>query len=254
MYEKEFEFLERTLKSAYQKYAKNGILVSEKAKFDIVTNIDCAIERYFENELKENFPEDRILGEEYSSDLELLDRTWILDPIDGTFNFSTGSWLFGLQAAFWDKGELQLCALFMPKLDEFYWAKKGCGAFCNGQKISVSKRKPENAIVSFGDLPHARPQDAKDELKMIQNAQNSVAKIRMYGAASVDFTYLASGKIEGVVLFTKNKWDLVPGLLLSKEAGALCFGVDGGEYSFESRGIAVCNSEEVYNLIKITEN
>ncbi len=254
MYEKELEFLEKTLKNAYQKYAKDKISVSEKAKFDIVTNIDCAIERYFNNELERIFPEDRMLGEEYSSRLELKDRTWILDPIDGTFNFSIGSHLFGLQAALWDRGELQVSALFMPKLGEFYCAKKGGGAYCNGVKISVSKREAGNAIISFGDLPHTRPQDTEDELKMIRNAQNTVAKIRMYGAASVDFTYLASGKTEGVVLYTKNKWDLAPGLLLCKEAGAFCFGVEGGTYNFDCRGIIACNSKEIFNLIKITEN
>ncbi len=254
MYEKELEFLETTLKTAYQNFAKDKVLVSEKAKFDIVTNIDCAIERYFQGELDKNFPGDRILGEEFSSQMDLMDRTWILDPIDGTFNFSIGSDHFGLQAALWDRGELKISAIYIPKFQEFYSAKKGCGAYCNETKIFVSKREAENAIVSFGDLPHARPNDTDDELKMIRNAQNSVAKIRMYGSASVDFAYLASGKTEGVVLFTKNKWDLAPGLLLCKEAGAFCFGVEGGEYNFNCRGIFACNSEEIFHLIKFTEN
>lgn len=253
MYEKELEFLEITLKSAYQTFAKDKISVSEKAKFDIVTNIDCAIECFFKNELDKTFPGDRVLGEEYSSKLELSDRTWILDPIDGTFNFSIGSHLFGLQAALWDQGDLQISALYMPELNEFYCAKNGGGAYCNGEKISVSARSPESAIISFGDLPHTRPQDTEDEIKMMRNAQNTVAKLRMYGAASVDFAYLASGKTEGVVLYTKNKWDLAPGLLLCKEAGAYCFGVEGGTYNFDRRGIVACNSQEIFNLIKITE-
>lgn len=253
MYEKELEFLERTLKSAYERYAEDHIFVSEKAKFDIVTNIDRSIECYFKNELEKSFPEDRILGEEYSSDLDLSDRTWILDPIDGTFNFSVCSQLFGLQAALWDNGDLQISSLYLPMLNEFYVAKKNGGAYCNGQRLCVSKRAAENAIVSFGDLPHARPKDAEDELKMIQKTHSSVAKIRMFGAACVDFAYLASGKTEAVVLYTKNKWDLAPGLLLSREAGALCFNVEGGEYDFDCRGIVACNSEEIFNLIKITE-
>lgn len=249
MYEKELEFLEQTLKSAYARFAADTVCVSEKAKFDVVTNVDKGIEKFFQSTLNQTFPGDRILGEEYTSGLELQDRTWILDPIDGTFNFSVGSQLFGLQAAFWDKGALQISALYLPKFCEYYEAKKDSGAFCNKKRICVSQRHGENAIVSFGDLPHTRPDDTEDELKMIQNAQRSVAKLRMYGAACVDFAYLASGKTEGVVLFTKNKWDLAPGLLLSQEAGALCFAVEGGPYHFNSRGIIACSSKEIFNLI-----
>ena len=93
MYKRELAFLENTLKTAYTRFAENDLAISEKAEFDIVTNIDLAIERYFREELLKMFPEDRVLGEEYSSEISLQDRTWILDPIDGTFNFSVGSQL-----------------------------------------------------------------------------------------------------------------------------------------------------------------
>lgn len=249
MYEAEQIFLEKILKDAYSCFAKDKIQVSEKAEFDVVTNVDKDIESFFRNGLSEAFPCDRILGEEYSSELGLQDRTWILDPIDGTFNFSVGSSLFGLQAAFWDKGELQLSAIYLPAFSEYYAAKKGEGAYCNNKRIQCSQRAVKNSMVSFGDLPHTRPKDTEDELRMIRRIQNHVSKIRMFGAASIDFAYLASGKIEGVVLFTKNKWDLAPGILLALESGAKCFAVEGGEYHFESRGIVSCNREEIFNLM-----
>ena len=178
MYKRELAFLENTLKTAYARFAVNDLAISEKAEFDIVTNIDLAIERYFREELLKMFPEDRVLGEEYSSEISLQDRTWILDPIDGTFNFSVGSQLFGLQAALWDHGDLAVSAIYLPKLGEYYHAEKGCGAFLNGERIHVSKREAKTAILSFGDLPHKRQKDTEDELVMIRKAQNSIAKIR----------------------------------------------------------------------------
>ena len=85
---------------------------------------------------------------------------------------------------------------------------------------------------------------------MMQKAYGSIARLRMYGAACIDFANLASGKTEGVVLFTRNKWDLCPGILLAKEAGAVLLNPDGGLYRFEDRGIVACNSTAVYDALK----
>ncbi len=249
---KELDFLKRMVKEAYENCCDGNVVVSAKAAFDVVTNVDHAIERYFAKELEKEFPGDHLLGEEFSSDLGLSDRTWILDPIDGTYNFSIGACHFGVQAAFFDKGQLQASAIYFPVLNELYTAERGKGAFCNGKKISVSSREPKDAIISFGDPSHLREGEADIEWKMMQSAFGSIARYRMYGASCVDFSYLASGKTEGTVLITRNKWDLAPGLLLAKEAGAKLFALDGGEYDFSARGVIACNKKEIFDIL--TEN
>ncbi len=251
MYEKELEFLKETLVSASLAFCHMDFSVSDKGRFDVVTDADRNIERYFANKLRETFPGDTLHGEEFTSDAPLQDRTWILDPIDGTYNFSTDSHLFAHQAALWDHGALQICAIYFPVLGEMYEAVRGCGSFCNGSPIRISDRVTENAIVSFGDFPHGRPQDARDEMKLMECAYSRVARMRMFGAASADFAFLASGKTEGVVLFTKNKWDIAPGWLLCQEAGAFTFGVEHEPYSFSSRGIFACNRKELYEELMI---
>lgn len=250
---KELDFLKKVLKEAYHKFSDTKMIVSEKARFDVVTNVDHAIERYFYEELQREFPGDRLLGEEFSSDLALSDRTWILDPIDGTYNFSIGACHFGVQAAFWDQGELKASAIYLPILNELYTAEKGKGAFCNGEQIFVSNRTAAASIISFGDPSHLREGDAKMQADMMHRAFGSIARYRMYGAACVDFAYLASGKIEGTVLVTRNKWDLAPGLLLAKEAGAHLYSVEGGEYDFSACGVIACNKKEIYDVLLKTE-
>ena len=241
----ELNFLKEILPRAYARFSQDEVLVSEKAKFDVVTNVDKDIERFFFEELKKAFPRDVLLGEEFSAEQEAVGRTWILDPIDGTYNFSIGSRLFGVQAAFMNEGEILASVIYLPKFGELYEATKNGGAFCNGKKLSVSCRSLDEAIVSFGDLPHARPDDAAEQGNMMQKAYSSIARLRMYGAACIDFANLASGKTEGVVLFTRNNWDLCPGLLLAKEAGAFLFGEKGEQYTFESRMIFACNRKEL---------
>ncbi len=248
---KELDFLKNTLERAYALFCENDVIVSEKAAFDVVTNVDKGIEAFFAEELKKEFPEDVLLGEEFTSDCALEGRTWILDPIDGTFNFSIGSRLFGLQGAFWENGQIMASVILLPNFGETYVAERGKGAFCNGKKLSVSKRSVEQSIVSFGDLPHPRPDDAHAQGRMMQKAYTNIARLRMYGAACIDFANLASGKTEGMVLFTQNKWDLAPGMLLAEEAGALLLDVYGNDYSFSARGILAVQSVSIADAIKL---
>ncbi len=247
---KELEFLKRILPLAYSRCCGNGVEVSAKAEFDVVTNVDKAIELFFAEELKKEFPDDALLGEEFSSQQEARGRTWILDPIDGTYNFSIGSPLYGVQAAFMENGEVVASVIYLPKFGELYEATKGGGAFCNGVRLSVSDREVSRSIVSFGDWSHPLPANAWEISRMMQNAYTSIARLRMYGAACVDFTNLASGKTEGVVLLTQNKWDLCPGMLLAQEAGALLLSPDGEPYTFEARGIVACSRREIFDALK----
>ena len=78
---------------------------------------------------------------------------------------------------------------------------------------------------------------------------DSIARIRMFGAASIDFAYLASGKTNGVVIYTRNKWDISPGILLCREAGAVLKG-EHGAYSEESRVIVAVADNALYECIK----
>ncbi len=243
---KELDFLKDVLVRAYNRFCESEVQVSDKAAFDVVTNVDKGIELFFAAELEKQFPEDLLLGEEFTSHQEAVGRTWILDPIDGTYNFSIGSRLFGLQAALMVDGKVTHSVIYLPKFGEIYEASAGEGAFCNGVRLSVSDREVEKSIVSFGDLPHARPHDAMEQGRMMQKAYSAIARLRMYGAACIDFANLASGKTEGTVLFTRNKWDLAPGVLLAKEAGAELLDPDGNPYTFEARGIFACNRKELF--------
>ena len=242
-------FLKNVLYSAYQNFKDEIYTVSDKGAFDLVTTVDQKIERFVWEQIQKHRPEDHLHGEEFSPTEPLCGRTWILDPIDGTFNFASKSQHFGLQGALWDNGTLKLSVIYLPLIGELYEAERGEGAFCNTKRIRVSDRKPKDAIVSFGDFPHARPIDAKHQKDMMERAFSSIARYRMFGAASVDFAMLASGKTEGVVLFTKNKWDIAPGLLLASEAGALICDEHGDPYSFSSNAIVAVNTKEMKEVL-----
>ena len=75
-----------------------------------------------------------------------------------------------------------------------------------------------------------------------------MTKLRHFGAASVDFAWFASGRTDGFMMYTRNLWDLVPGWLISEEAGGIALSVNGGKYNLCEEGIVVCASESIASL------
>lgn len=250
IYQKELEMISAAVKEAYHTYGgfkKDS--VSDKAKFDLVTEADYNIEKYLIDCIKKSFPEDRILSEETGFDTKIQGRTWTVDPIDGTVNMARGIRMFGVQCAMFEDSKPVVSVIWLPVLNELYTAAKGRGAFLNGEKITVCPTENQRAIVSFGDFPHRRLDDFTDEHRLLFTLSAKIARIRMFGSAAVDFACLACGKTNATVLFTKNQWDLAPGTLLCLEAGGVIGGLEG-EYTLASRAVIAAADEKMLELIR----
>lgn len=242
-------FIIDTMKDAYRKFGmldKNSLV--DKAAYDLVTSTDFNIEEYVISKIKENYPQDRILSEETNSSTVVEQCTWTIDPIDGTYNMANGIKLYGIQCAMYLDGKLNLAAMYLPHFDETYYAKCGHGAYLNNEKLCAKASPLDHCIVSLGDFPHSRPQDMNRELKLVESLAPQIARIRMFGAACMDFAFVAAGKTSGTVIFTKNKWDIAPGILLCQEAGALVRG-NNGAYNDQSDVVIAASSEELYQAI-----
>ena len=251
-YKNELNFIKKAMLDGYNKYCDIKITLIDKADYDIVTELDYNIEKYISAEILKVFPEDRILGEEHSAGVDAVGRTWTIDPIDGTNNMANGIPLFGVQCSLFDDGKPVVGAIYLPFANEFYSASIGEGAYLNDKQIYVAKPDLKHAVVSFGDYPHTRPNESAIQLKIMAHLSDKVARIRMFGAASIDYAYVAAGRTHGVILYTKNKWDIAPGILLCLEAGAKAYSLDtkDGEYNFDSPSVIVTSTEELYQCIK----
>ena len=247
-YLKEFTIISSTIKNAYEKIFTEDAPIKDKGKFDVVTSNDYKIEEYIIGAIQKEFPMDKVLGEETSSSTDVTGRTWTIDPIDGTYNMSRNSPLFGIQCALYINEDIVFSIIYLPKFDELFYAEKGGGAYLNGRKISVAQNNLEHAVISFGDFPHTRPDDFNDEHNLMKKLSSKVAKIRMLGSACFDFAYLASGRTDGTIIFTRNKWDIAPGILIASEAGAIVRSLSG-DYSFDSRAVVATSTMKLYNCI-----
>lgn len=251
MYEEEKEFILKRLKFILKKYKNfKPKKTEQKAAFDLVSNIDKEIEAYLIKEINKKFKGDKILSEEINFNQTLSDsRCWIIDPIDGTCNMIHGIPIFAIQVSFCVNFKCVFSIIEIPSLNEEYIAIKEKGAYLNGKKLKVNKDiELQNTIVSFTSFAHNKFGYLKH--KVIGDLFMKIGKIRMFGASSVDFAFLASSRIDGLIMWNTNPWDIIPGLLICKEAGAILTDIDGFEHNLETlKGVCIANNKTLHNLL-----
>ena len=252
MYTKELNFITEKIKEAYGLYAVSGPQdVRSKSAFDLVTEVDVNIEKFLTDAILAAFPGDKIHAEEMSSTQEITGRTWVIDPIDGTNNFAHDIPTFGIQCCLFDGGEPRMAVIWLPCQDELYTAIEGQGCYLNGKKVTVDKTvTADTAVISIGDFTHKSDRLAALQYKAVGYLYPRVAKLRMYGAASVDYAWFVSGRLAATIFTTRNLWDIAPGILLSREAGAILMGLDGKPYDYSKEGIMLAANEEIAKLMQ----
>ena len=252
MYTKELNFITEKIKEAYGMFAASGPQdVRSKAAFDLVTEVDVNIERYLTEAILSAFPGDKIHAEELSSSQAITGRTWVIDPIDGTWNFANSIPIYGIQCCLFADGEAKMAVIWLPCQDEMYTAIAGQGCFLNGERVFVNKNvTADKALISIGDYTHKSDRLAALQYHAVGYLYPRVGRLRMYGAASVDFAFLLAGRLAATVFTTRNLWDIAPGILMSREAGAIVMGLDGLPYDFSKEGVMIAVNEEIAQLMR----
>ena len=209
--------------------------VKYKSKKDVVTRADIASEKLIVEGLRKAFPEHSIRTEE-AGVIEGVDPRyrWIIDPVDGTVNFSRGIPFWGISIALHFEGKPLVAVVNLPRLGELYTAIKGEGAFMNGKPIHVSDESdPVHAIVSNGDF------NVGDVAKI--NAQNSknfareaetFERVKCLGSAVIEGCFTACGRIDCFVMTMSYPWDIAAIALLVEEAGGKSTHIDGTPMQF----------------------
>lgn len=224
--------------------------VHGKGPQDLVTDLDFKMERTIKAALLEAYPGDAFIGEEENHD-ELGDsRTWVCDPIDGTVNFTQGIPYYGIQLALLVDRKPVFSLIHLPVLGETFVAVKGQGAFLNGVRIQADPSMTlSRALVTFGDFSKSNPSSRGFQLKAIGALLSTALRVRIQGASSVDFAFVAAGRNNCHILFTKNIWELAPGLLLTEEAGCVTGELDGEAHGFQGRGLVIAANQALLDEV-----
>ncbi len=203
-----------------------------KADESPVTIADRMTEAFIRGELTRHFPAHGIFGEEYGVSGSLQGETWIIDPIDGTRSFITGSPLFGMLLGYLVEGKPQLGLVRMPALNETYVGIPGKGAFRNGQPIRCrATTKPDEAMVYINEAERIHAANPGLFTRLCR-----VGHTRRMSYDCYPHAMLAAGLIDSVVDFGLEPYDFLPLVGLVQAAGGTITDWDGKALSLESDG------------------
>ncbi|MCG8533071.1 MAG: inositol monophosphatase [Desulfovibrionales bacterium] len=193
--------------------------VRYKGRIDLVTETDVAVEADLKQRLAAILPEATFLAEESAADAPLEELTWVIDPVDGTTNFTHQVPFIATSVGLWHKGRIVLGIINSPIMNECFYAAAGHGAWCNGKQIFVTKNDNiEMSLIATG-FPYTIREDADEITDRLRRVLKASQGVRRLGAAALDLAYLAAGRFDAFYEKGLKPWDVAAGWLLVTEAG-----------------------------------
>ncbi|HEX8096804.1 MAG TPA: inositol monophosphatase family protein [Pyrinomonadaceae bacterium] len=218
--------------------------VTHKGDINPVTEADLASERLIIERINSYYPRHRVLAEE--SD-EAGSGTggggewkWIVDPLDGTVNYSHGYPCYCVSVALEREGRIELGVIYDPSRDETFAAERGQGATLNGRRIRVSEVEDLNRAMICTGFPYdvrERNDFARHFTNFIMHAQ----AVRRDGSAALDLAYVACGRFDGFWEEGLRPWDVAAGVILIEEAGGRVSRYDGSPFDVYTPPIVASN-------------
>ena len=253
-----------SIKIARDFYEIEKLQISKKGVADFVTNLDLTVEKFLVSKLQRSRPEYSFISEESgfirkkASDQQMNDTEyrWIIDPIDGTFNFMHGISFFCISIALIkivkDVSSLMLGIICNPISNEIFWAGKKSGAFLIDtlgiqRKIKVSNSINYEKILCTTCDNRNIDLKAKKYLDFIKLKRS---KTRVFGASALEMAYLADGRINLIIQGKLNIWDYSAGALIIREAGGIIKDFNENNLALNIKHSIVAGNYELLNRIE----
>lgn len=226
--------------------------VNLKDKYEVVTRADFEAEEAILEVIRQKYPQHDILTEEAGRLDRQAEYLWIIDPLDGTTNYTIGNPLFSISIGLAHHQKLTIGVIYAPFLHELWVAEKGQGAWLNKRKIKVSSvRKIKDAFLLF--CHGNKKQDIKRTIKLFDRLKLPARHLRQLGSAAIELASVATGRAESIAIPGINTWDAAAGVLLVREAGGKVTDFQGKEWDLDSPDMLATNGkihEELLKLIK----
>jgi myo-inositol-1(or 4)-monophosphatase len=228
-------------------FGKSDLEVSSKSsRVDLVTEADRCAEKTILRAVRHRYPHHGVLSEESEAVVSDSEWRWVIDPLDGTTNFSQGFPLFCISIALQHRGRSVVGVVYVPTLDQMFDATLGKGAFSDGKKILVSSKNTLSLCVLATGFPYDRAEHSENNAANFARMVPLVRGLRRTGSAAYDLAMVASGVFDGFWELNLSLWDVAAGTLLVEEAGGKI------EYLNEKRGVSlIAGNEIICNAIRI---
>lgn len=208
-----------------QKFRSRHLEMETKSSMhDVVTEVDKACESLLIEKISQTYPTHSILGEESGLHHQgASDWEWVVDPLDGTNNYSQGLPIFCVSIGVRYKGVTQVGVVYAPKVDELFTAVRGEGAQWNGRQIHVSRKHELDQCVLATGFPYDKGtvSSADNNLDNVNRLLPQLRGLRRMGSAAYDLCCVATGWLDGYWELNLKPWDACAGALIVEEAGGV---------------------------------
>ena len=211
----------------------------QKKGNDFATEVDLAIERQVVAALEDTtgIP---VHGEEFGGAALDAPLVWVLDPIDGTFNYAAGSPMAAILLGLLRDGEPVAGLTWLPFVDQRYTAVTGGPLLINGvEHPTLTATSLADSVVGFGtfNVEWGGRFPGRYRLSALENLSRVCSKLRMHGSTGIDMAYVAAGILGAAVSFGGQVWDHAAGVALVRAAGGIVTDVTGAPWTPQSRSV-----------------
>lgn len=221
--------------------------VNMKGAADYVTAVDIKISEYIKEGLAVLTPNIGFMSEEEEN--EILDKRWILDPIDGTTNLVYNYNFSSVSLAYCDREVIEFGIIYNPFNQDIFVAKRGEGVYFNGKKLPKSPdRLPSDSLIEFG-AGSTKKQYIDESFNLGKEVFRGCLDIRRMCSSALAIAYVAAGKINGYFERSIKPWDYAAATLILEECGAKCTDWNGERIQYKRATSFVCGTPFVYDYL-----
>jgi len=231
-----------------------GELSNYKTKsthIDLLTKADIESEDFIIKNIQKEFPRHSILSEETG----FIDKNsvykWVIDPLDGTTNFTNNLPIFAVSIGLQKNNQTICGVVYNPAANKCFYAEKNKGAFLNNQPISLSSSSTLSKSLLVTGFPYNHDKYYDKSFNIFKDFYDITQGVRRLGAAALDLCFVAMGRFAGFYEFNLNPWDICAGSIIAIEAGATCS--DWNNSSLPQSGVRIlCTNGKIHDeMVKI---
>ncbi len=208
---------------------------------NLVTEADHAAEKAIIEVIQQAYPDHFILSEETGEIISDSTYKWIIDPIDGTVNFSNGIPLCCVSIGLEKDGKMIMGSVYNPLMNELYFAEAGQGAYLNDKKISVSKKTEVIKSCLVTGFPYTYLDAPNGPIQVFTKLITQGIPVRRLGSAAIDLCWVAAGRFDGFYEHKLQAWDSAAGFIMVEEAGGKVTDFKGNAFSVYQPHILATN-------------
>ncbi len=244
-----------------QDFGKTSIYETKHDQSNIVTETDFKSEKVIINLIEDIYPDHNILGEENGFVNKESQYTWVIDPLDGTSNYTAQIPWFGVLIALLIDQRPLLAGAYLPMSDELYYARKDGGAYKNDLPIHTGREVDLKNILCCYSLDFSEDlSKTEKEVQIIKRLVQNCRNMRSTNSL-IDFCYTTEGKLGVAINQTMKIWDIAALHLIMKEAGVKVTDIYGNqiEYNLSNQSVnqnysAIAANPVIHEKISILIN